>query len=776
MAELGGCPDAELLARLAAGTLDPALASGVGAHVARCAPCAAAVRRLRGEASPENGTIASQATVAPATESLGDHADADADAGAADDPPFDVAALEPSTHAGALGRLGKYDVLGVRGHGGMGVVLRAFDAQLGRPVAIKVLSPALASSAAARRRFQREARAAAAVNHPNVVTIHAVEEHRGQPFLVMELVNGRSLQERLRAEGRLEALEVIRLGAQVAAGLAAAHAQGVIHRDVKPANVMLEDGVGRAKLTDFGLARSTLGNAQLSSRNHIVGTPAYMAPEQLRGGNVDARADLFGLGCLLYAMATGHSPFRGRHTLEVAGKVAEHHPPRLHEVDPAVPEFLSDLVDRLLQKHPDDRYQAADEVAGVLQQYLAALNQAPSDQVQAILQGRLPGLRRRRVRRRPPARAVGVVLGGAFGAVALGAMAAKSWWRDTGVDPGGGASPALALALPADPAPRGAHTVTVAQAPGADCRTLGAALARVAPGGTVRVLDDAVYEEPVALNDAARWRDLRLVSERRATLAAPGSFTVLLLADTPGVVVRGFRIRQQPRQHAVVVTGRAAGVRVEDIACDVPAGAWAPVYITKQAAGTEERPLEVRDSTFTSQGLNGLTVQADEHGPVAHVRVHNNRFRGDAMHLHVIGPARDVAVTGNVFVGGVGVALSLRTAASRGVRVADNAFFRTRSWLDVRASIPGAPDVAVCDNLALESGAATSLSGAAAMTAFAQAWSFQRNRREPAGAEGPGPDPTAEVHTRIEVLSRDPEAAEFLRPVPPARPTPPSAP
>ena len=191
-----------------------------------------------------------------------------------------------------LGRLGSYEVLEVLGQGGMGVVLKARDPALDRTVAIKVLTPALAHAATARRRFAREARAAAAVGHEHIVAIHAVDEFRGLPYLVMQYIPGRSLQERLDASGPLEVKEILRIGTQAARALAAAHAQGVVHRDIKPANILLENCVERVKLTDFGLARA-IDDASLTQSGVIAGTPQYMAPEQARGEPVDARADLF---------------------------------------------------------------------------------------------------------------------------------------------------------------------------------------------------------------------------------------------------------------------------------------------------------------------------------------------------------------------------------------------------------------------------------------------------------------------------------------------------
>ena len=273
-----------------------------------------------------------------------------------------------------VGRLGPYEILEVLGRGGMGVVLKAHDPALDRTVAIKLLTPALCHGATARRRFAREARAVAAVGHEHIVAIHAVDEFRGLPYLVMQYVPGRSLQERIDASGPLEVREILRIGTQAARALAAAHAQGVVHRDIKPANILLENCIERVKLTDFGLARA-IDDASLTQSGLIAGTPQYMAPEQARGEPVDARADLFALGGALYAMAAGRSPFRADSTMAVLKRVCEARHRPIRELNADVPDWLEATIDRLLAKEPADRFQTATEVADLLEKGLAHLQQ-----------------------------------------------------------------------------------------------------------------------------------------------------------------------------------------------------------------------------------------------------------------------------------------------------------------------------------------------------------------------------------------------------------------
>ncbi len=272
--------------------------------------------------------------------------------------------LEPTTKPGSLGRLSHYEVLEILGRGGFGTVVKAFDEKLHRMVAIKIMARGLAATSPARKRFLREARAAAAIRHENVVNIYAVDE-QPIPYLVMEYIAGQTLQDKLDRVGPIEIPEVLRIGLQIADGLAAAHRQGLIHRDIKPANILLEDVVERVKITDFGLAR-TVDDASLTQSGTIAGTPLYMAPEQALGATIDQRADLFSLGSVLYVMCTGRPPFRASSTLAVLRRVAEDAARPVHEVIPEVPAGLCAIIDRLHAKEPADRFASAAEVADLL--------------------------------------------------------------------------------------------------------------------------------------------------------------------------------------------------------------------------------------------------------------------------------------------------------------------------------------------------------------------------------------------------------------------------
>jgi uncharacterized protein (TIGR03067 family) len=273
--------------------------------------------------------------------------------------------LAPPRRPESLGRIGHYEVLEVLGRGGFGIVFRAFDEVLQRIVALKVLAPSMAVTSPARKRFLREARSSASVRHENVVHVYAVEE-QPLPYLVMEFIPGETLQQRLDRTGPLDVPEILRVGRQIATGLAAAHEMGLVHRDIKPSNILIDSGPKECvKITDFGLARAA-DDASISQSGVVAGTPMFMAPEQAKGDALDHRADLFSLGSVLYVICTGRPPFRASGALAVLKRVCEEDPRPIREVIPEVPEWLCNIIEKLHAKDPADRFQSAREVAEVL--------------------------------------------------------------------------------------------------------------------------------------------------------------------------------------------------------------------------------------------------------------------------------------------------------------------------------------------------------------------------------------------------------------------------
>jgi serine/threonine protein kinase len=276
-----------------------------------------------------------------------------------------------------IGRtLSHYKVLQKLGSGGMGDVYLAEDNELGRQIALKVLPPDLASSEERRARFKREAKAVAALNHPHIVTVHSVEEAEGVHFITMELVRGKTLSEVIPKKG-LSLAKFLEIAIPLADAVSAAHEKGVLHRDLKPDNLMLGDD-GRLKVLDFGLAKlkpeagiggvTDLPTKSRTEEGRIVGTIAYMSPEQAEGKTLDTRSDIFSLGIVLYEMATGERPFQGETTASVLSSLLKDTPRSVNEVNPALPSILGRIIRRCLVKDPEHRYQTAKDLRNELEE------------------------------------------------------------------------------------------------------------------------------------------------------------------------------------------------------------------------------------------------------------------------------------------------------------------------------------------------------------------------------------------------------------------------
>jgi serine/threonine protein kinase len=362
--------DPDLLRRSLDDQLSESEEESLSAHLCECDVCQHELENLAGRPAAWNrvGTAlkaGSSSLPGVAVEHAVDH-------GSASD--FAVEWLEPSSLPESLGRLGDIEIQDVIGHGGMGVVLKGYQPELKRVVAVKVLAPQLAVSVAARKRFAREAQATAAILHPNVMPILTVHSDGKLPFIVMPYVTCESLQERIDRTGTLELVDILRIGMQTASGLAAAHAQGLVYRDVKPANILLELSVEKVMLTDFGLARA-IDDASLTRTGVITGTPLYMSPEQARGEQVDVRSDLFSLGSVLYTLATGRPPFRAESTYGILRRVTDHNPRDVREMSPQLPAWFEAIVRKLLAKQPAERFESASEVAQLLEGCLAHFQQ-----------------------------------------------------------------------------------------------------------------------------------------------------------------------------------------------------------------------------------------------------------------------------------------------------------------------------------------------------------------------------------------------------------------
>jgi urea transport system substrate-binding protein len=381
------CPSPELLDDLMANRLSAERASAVREHVAGCAAC---LQRL---ATPS----------APAAY------------------PF----LAPPDEPGDLGRLGAYRVVGVLGEGGMAVVFDALDPHLRRPVALKVLRPDL-SNTTMRERFLREARALAGLPSDHVVHLYQVGEENDVVYMAMERLRGETLEDRLQRDRTLPVAEALTIAREAAEGLQVVHERGLVHRDVKPANIWLEEVQGstarRVKLLDFGIARGTNHDTNLTLTGHVVGTPTYMAPEQAAGQPVDGRADLYGLGCVLYRMITGRTPFdtAGPGTLAVLHAVIKGNAPEVRQSAPFLSAPVAELIQRLLATRPEGRPASARVVVEELRRLAEHTHRHLAD---TLLQATPAGTRRRLPRQ---AGLVGICLGSVaiFAALVVGAIMA----------------------------------------------------------------------------------------------------------------------------------------------------------------------------------------------------------------------------------------------------------------------------------------------------------------------------------------------------------------
>ena len=295
--------------------------------------------------------------------------------------------LAPPIHPETLGRLGRYEIESIIGCGGMGVVVRGYDRDLQRPVAIKLILPRLSKNGTAKQRFAREARAAAAILHPNVIAIHGIDESHGVPYFVMPLILGPSLRDLVLEQGPLPEREIIRIGLQIASGLAAAHSQGLVHRDIKPENILIDNRVNRVVITDFGLARRE-AEQPMTQAGCLAGTLNYMSPEQAQGKDVDARSDLFSLGSVLYYLATGETPFSSDSPMGVILQVTKEPHADARTLNPEISATLSNTIDRLLEKEPAHRFQSAVDLESFLEQFIAHLHQPTNKHLPKVPQSK----------------------------------------------------------------------------------------------------------------------------------------------------------------------------------------------------------------------------------------------------------------------------------------------------------------------------------------------------------------------------------------------------
>jgi hypothetical protein len=661
-------------------------------------------------------------------------------------------------------------------------------------------------------RFKREAKALARLSHPGIIQAYDSGEEGGRPFLVMELVEGRSLAAVLREQGRVAPARAADFAYQAALALQHAHQHGLVHRDVKPSNLLLSAD-GRVRLLDLGLARylqDQIGEAQLTRTGTGMGTPDYCPPEQLRDARkADARSDVYALGCTLYHLIAGRVPFPGSSFSE---KVEAHETKEadpLQELCPDVPGGLALVVQRMMAKRPADRFRTMAEVAEALAPYVAGSSAAfPQIRNSATWDGsRLatvtaaPG--RRRLAAWAGAAAAALLLAGVVGLVSF----AVGWFRpggaqvaqNTELQPGDTAKPAppADTSQPRPPDDPDVLTVSQKKEDGGKYRAINEALAEVRPGQTIRVLDSGTYAEAIDLRRPTAQKDITLEAVRGATIDVPPAVKIgLQIGAVPGVVVRGFRLRtNDPQTVAVIVQGRCPGVVLEDLDLRAPPFNFrleksfcATISIESVRGEEDDRPVIIRHCRLAG-GDMGVQVIGENDQPCRGVRVYGNRFSDMRRAVFCQGGVQRVAVAGNIIQGCslAGTHLVRLADTTRDVLFANNTFldcWEAAALFDNDGAVRGR-DVCFRNNLVLRCRTPADVAfhrqrpGAqeeapADGPEVARKWSLSHNWREVAEPSSgsdearawvpPDPKKGDVYQDKIEGVNRDPKSPDFLRP------------
>jgi serine/threonine protein kinase len=609
-----------------------------------------------------------------------------------------LALLAPAREPNSLGRLDHYEMLEVAGRGGMGIVFKARDTKLQRIVAIKVLAPQLAANGTSRKRFVREAQSGAAVRDDHVVGIYAVSEEGSVAYLAMEFIGGVTLEDQIKASGPMEVKEILRIGMQAAEGLAAAHRQGLIHRDVKPANILLENGVQRVKITDFGLARAG-DNSRITQSGVIAGTPLYMSPEQTRGEELDPRSDLFSLGSVLYTMCTGEPAFSAGNAVAVLKRVCEDTPRPIRDRNPEIPDWLAAEVDRLMAKEKGERFQAAAELAEVLGQHLARLQQVGR---------RLP----RQTEERERASSV-------LPEIAKSGLPRRRWKRIGAMALLVGVAASLVIvaivkrpnsSTPVEPDPR---VLTVSKRPedGGRFRTITEALENVESGMTIQVLDDAIYHESLSINSRERHRGVVLEAAANATISRPpdGRTDTVAIRNVSDFTLRGFRIKGGGERHTQVgIVGFCPGVVLDRL--DMKAGHDSyGIQLVDVPLTDKDAPIIIQNCTIRV-GSTGVYIEAaarddrDRAQPCGHVVIRNNTIVECDNGVCLTGAVYKVHLVGNRILHSRFVAIDLfdQLEGATDLLVANNTLLQNQSALRVWDDHRKGKDFLKCKNIRVQ--------------------------------------------------------------------------
>jgi hypothetical protein len=696
---------------------------------------------------------------------------------------------------------GRYQVLEQLGRGGMGAVFRARDTKLDRPVALKMLPEGSAPDADAVARFRREAKALARLSHPGIIQAHDSGEDGGKHFLVMELVEGRSLGAVLREQGRVAPARAADFAYQAALALCHAHKSGLVHRDVKPSNLLLSAD-GRVRLLDLGLARflqDQIGEAALTRTGTGMGTPDYCAPEQFRDARkADPRSDVYALGCTLYHLIAGRVPFPGSSFSEKVEAHETKEPDPVEALCPDVPAGLALAVRRMMAKRPADRFGSMAEVAEALTPYVAGSSAAfPQIRNSATWHGSrlatvraIPGRRRRLALALAGAAAAVLLLAGVVGLVGF-----LAGWLRPGVaqvaqlpdiqpegapkagTPGDGPNPPTTADDP--------DVLTVSQKPEGrgKYRTIAAALEGVKPGQTVRVLDGAVYRERLSITRASMHTGITLDAPGGAILEAVTSRSFLIdISGVRGVTLRGLHLRASNTEHSTLVAARGnySGLRLEGLDLSSEGNGSGNNGVELVGTNIDQAPVFVQGCRFRGLAI-GVTVQGTADDSSARAAVRDGTFTNCSIGVFVSGKAAAIQVVGNRF-WGAGLAamqLQLLSPDSEGILLANNTCYEGDAAFRLWDGDVNGKDVQVSNNLVLgcqgmdmyhiDAVDPIKPRGPGNGAAVARAYRFGHNWREgkaPASDAGgwvpPGPKDV--MKEKIDGINRDPKSPDFLRP------------
>jgi serine/threonine protein kinase len=647
--------------------------------------------------------------------------------------------MPPDEQAGAttaLEQLGRYQLLGKLGQGGMGTVYLANDTRLDRRVAVKVLPPESVYNPDAVARFQREAKALAKLSHPGIVQAFDSEEDNGRHFLVMEYVEGQSLLDVLKRDGRIAPTYAADYIHEAATALQHAHDKGLVHRDLKPSNLLLSAG-GQIKILDLGLARflqDQIGDPSKTREGMGMGTPDYAAPEQFRDAHhVDARADIYALGCTLYQLLTGQVPFPGSSLAEKYEAHQKREPTPVEELCPNMPTGLALVVRRMMAKQPADRFQSAGEAADALSPYVAAASTtAQQFKNTAIWQGgqltlpAFPGRRRSYL----PWAVAGVA---AMAAVVLLILAWPSLFPRSGDQMIAGQGSAddengkennngrdgQAARAPVDEGPKAEQdpnllTVSQDKKAGGQFRTISEALAKVDhPGMTIRVMDDATYAEALVIRGHAEYAHLTLEAPKRATLTAPPTaHMAITILQVPGVTVRGFRLRavrpsNRPVGFCVGIGGVSPGVLLDGLECISNQENTTGITVEEMLVPKDKEPVVIQNCTINCLNMGiqvlGVDLNSRRAVPVRGLVIRDNKIYGAAIGISLRGAVSDVHVVSNRITNcsGEDIRLADLLEGSRGILVANNTLKDLHNCLEIAEPSPRVRDVDIRNNLIL---------------------------------------------------------------------------